>query len=106
MRMVCAGEMPSTEFAACWRVEVVKGGFGERFTSVFLMPVTCHLPAFASASIDSASSRSRGSFSHASTSESPFSVANSPEIVQNDSGTNARISGRLFLGGRGGGGGG
>src|SRR3989338_1440728 len=44
MPMVRDGEKPRRELAACWSVEVVNGGRGERLTSLSVTSLTNHEP--------------------------------------------------------------
>ena len=60
--MVREGAKPRRELAACWRVEVIKGALGERFTSDSVTSTTFHsFAAFPKARMRSASFCSFGS---------------------------------------------
>src|SRR5574343_1407896 len=92
MRMVFAGEKPRRELAACWRVEVVKGGKGARDTSDSFTSSTDQFSAFAFSMIDVASFSSLGSLEQVSASGLLSGHIAWAVMTQKSSGINALIA--------------
>src|SRR3989338_3409464 len=88
--MVRDGAKPKRELAACWRVEVMNGAFGERFASVSDKSVTTQGSRLPTSRIFSTSFLSRGSSTQKSVNFPPVLLSTSAEITQKVSGRTAR----------------
>src|SRR3990167_6920341 len=92
MPIVLDGEKPRRELAACWRVEVVKGGRGVRLASLCEMSVMDHLPVLPVLTMRVVLFFVFGSSVQASLISVPALVLKSASMTQNFSGMKARIS--------------
>src|SRR3989344_9689604 len=89
--IVREGEYPKRELAVCCRVEVVNGAREVLFCSLSFTPFISQDPFLPSVRIFSTNFSSLGSFEHSRVNCARLGVSKSPEILQNFSGTKARI---------------